>query len=130
RVRALVIAVLEDQAAGGRTSDVIDVLVQRRPAFGPPVGQDLADHVAPGEGCSSRLLFLVCTDRAATVIVPVTSPAADTVPFPVTWQKTPLTGTSPSRSCSSAGPRISDLAIWFNWQIGAPVKRSLIAYEH
>jgi hypothetical protein len=25
----------------------------------------------------SRFLFLVCTDRAATVIVPVTSPAAD-----------------------------------------------------
>ncbi len=21
-------------------------------------------------------------------------------------------------------------AIWFNWQIGAPVKRSLIAYDH
>jgi len=40
-------------------------------------------------------LFSVCTDRAATVIVPVTSPAADTVPFPVTWRKTPLTGTSP-----------------------------------
>ena len=34
-------------------------------------------------------------DRAATVIVPVTSPAADTVPFPVTWRKMPLTGRSP-----------------------------------
>jgi hypothetical protein len=21
-------------------------------------------------------------------------------------------------------------AIWFNWRIGAPVKRSLIAYDH
>ena len=21
-------------------------------------------------------------------------------------------------------------AIWFNWQLGAPVKRSLIAYDH
>jgi hypothetical protein len=30
RVRALVIAVLEDQAAGGRAADVIGVLVQRR----------------------------------------------------------------------------------------------------
>ena len=26
---------------------------------------------------------------------PVTSPAADTVPFPVTWRMTPLTRTSP-----------------------------------
>src|SRR5689334_9923398 len=59
-----------------------------------PGGQDLADHVAAREGCSSRLLFLVCTDRAAMVIVLVTSPAADTVPFPVTWRKTPLTGRS------------------------------------
>ena len=41
-----------------------------------------------------------------------------------------LTGTSPTRSCSSAGPRISDLVIWFGWQLGAPVKRSLIAYDH
>ena len=54
-----------------------------------PGGQDLADHAAARGRCSSRLLFLVCTDRAATVIVPVTSPAADTVPFPVTWRKTP-----------------------------------------
>ena len=30
RVRALVIAVLEDHTAGGRTADVIDLLVQRR----------------------------------------------------------------------------------------------------
>jgi hypothetical protein len=30
RVRALVIAVLEDQTAGGRTADVIDFLIQRR----------------------------------------------------------------------------------------------------
>src|SRR5438034_5715578 len=30
RIRALVIPVLEDQAAGGRAADVIDVLVQRR----------------------------------------------------------------------------------------------------
>jgi hypothetical protein len=49
RVRALVIAVLGDQAAGGRTPDVIDFLIQRRPAGGPPVGQDLADHVAARE---------------------------------------------------------------------------------
>ena len=60
-----------------------------------PGGQDLTDHVAARGRCSSRLLFLVCTDRAATLIVPVTPPAADTVPFPVTWRKTPLTGTSP-----------------------------------
>jgi hypothetical protein len=30
RVRALVIAVLEDHTAGGRTADVIDFLIQRR----------------------------------------------------------------------------------------------------
>jgi hypothetical protein len=30
RVRALVIAVLEDHMAGGRTADVIDFLIQRR----------------------------------------------------------------------------------------------------
>jgi hypothetical protein len=30
RVRALVIAVLDDQAPGGRPADVIDLLVQRR----------------------------------------------------------------------------------------------------
>jgi hypothetical protein len=30
RVRALVIAVLDDQTAGGRTPDVIDFLIQRR----------------------------------------------------------------------------------------------------
>jgi hypothetical protein len=21
-------------------------------------------------------------------------------------------------------------AVWFNWQLGAPVKRSLVAYDH
>src|SRR5258708_12085247 len=31
-----------------------------------------------------------------------------------------LPGGASRRSCSSAGPRISDLVIWFNWQIGAP----------
>src|SRR6266571_971309 len=30
RVRALVIAVLDDQAAGGRTANMIDLLIQRR----------------------------------------------------------------------------------------------------
>src|SRR6516165_1124661 len=34
-------------------------------------------------------------DRAATVIVPVTSPDGDTVPSPLTWRNTPLTGTRP-----------------------------------
>jgi thioredoxin reductase (NADPH) len=66
--------------------------------------------------------------EAATVIVPVTSPAADTVPFPVTWRKMPLTGTSPHTLVVFS--RTSDLVIWFNWQLGAPVKRSLIAYDH
>jgi hypothetical protein len=52
------------------------------------------------------------------------------VPVPVTWRKMPLTGRSLQTLCSSAGPRISDLVIRFNWQLGAPVKRSLIAYDH
>src|SRR5690349_23338140 len=59
--------------------------------------------------CSSRFLFLVSTDRAATVMVPVTSPAADTVPFPVTSRKTPLTGASPHMLLLFS--RTSDLAV-------------------
>jgi len=27
-------------------------------------------------------------------------------------------------------PAATNAAIWFNWQIDAPVKRSLIAYDH
>ena len=34
RVRALVIAVLEDHAAGGRAADMIDFLIQRRRSWG------------------------------------------------------------------------------------------------
>ena len=45
--------------------------------------------------CVSRLLFLVSTEAAATVTLPVTSPAGETVPCPVTWRKTPFTGTRP-----------------------------------
>src|SRR5579864_4145908 len=59
--------------------------------------------------CSSRFLFLVSTDRAATVMVPVTSPAADTVPFPATSRKTPLTGASPHMLLLLS--RTSDLAV-------------------
>ena len=65
------------------------------------------------------------------MIVPVTSPAADTVPFPVTWRKTPLTGTSPHTLVLFS--RTSDLGPSYLVQTGKsapPVKRSLIAYEH
>ena len=62
---------------------------------------------------------------------PVTSPAADTVPFPVTWRKTPLTG----RSLQTLPffSRTSDLGPSYLVQLAnrrLPVKRSLIAYEH
>jgi hypothetical protein len=76
-------------------------------------------------------LFLVCTDRAATVIVPVTSPAAHAVPFPVTWRKTPLTGTSPHTYVLFS--QTSDLGPSYLVQLAnrrPPVKRSLIACEH
>ena len=65
RVRALVIAVLEDQAAGGRTSDVIDVLVQRRPAFGSLVG-GLEDR-----DCMFESVLDVCRMREVMVCRPI-----------------------------------------------------------
>jgi hypothetical protein len=129
RVRALVIAVLDDQTAGGRTPDVIDFLIQRRqrsargrPGSGGP-------RCGPGR-CSSRLLFLVCTDRAATVIVPVTSPAADTVPPGDLGEDALDREEPPDAPVLQPDLGSRDLVIWFNWQIGAPVKRSLIAYDH
>src|SRR5215470_7360678 len=45
--------------------------------------------------CVSRLAFLVSMDAAPTRTVPLTSPSAETVPFPLTSRKTPLTGTTP-----------------------------------
>jgi hypothetical protein len=30
----------------------------------------------------------------------------------------------------SSLPQPGDTVIWFDWQIGAPVKRSLIAHDH
>jgi hypothetical protein len=64
------------------------------------------------------------------VIVPVTSPAADTVPFPVTWRKTPLTGRSFQTLLFFS--RTSDLGPSYLVQLAnrCPVKRSLIAYEY
>ena len=44
---------------------------------------------------SSRFFMPVSTDAAATVIVPVASPAAEITAAPVTWLKTPLTLTRP-----------------------------------
>ena len=45
---------------------------------------------------------------------------------------------APARGADPAGTRVLvvqrllalNAVIWFNWQIGAPVKRSLIAYDH
>src|SRR5262249_56759660 len=45
RVRALVVAVLEDQAAGGRAADVVDVLVQWRQGHLAAIR-----HRVPGHG--------------------------------------------------------------------------------
>src|SRR2546421_11836738 len=44
RVRALVIAVLDDQAAGGRTPDVIDFLIRRRQAQRAVVRHRVESH--------------------------------------------------------------------------------------
>src|SRR5260370_10821893 len=43
----------------------------------------------------SRFLFLVSSDAVASAMLPVTSPAGETVPLPSRSRKTPLTGTSP-----------------------------------
>ncbi len=47
RVRALVIAVLDDQAAGGRAADVIDLLIQRRQGELAVVRYRVEDHGRP-----------------------------------------------------------------------------------
>src|SRR5262245_17581778 len=45
--------------------------------------------------CVSRWVLLVSMDAAATVTVPLTWPVGETVPFPLTWRKTPFTGIRP-----------------------------------
>jgi hypothetical protein len=45
--------------------------------------------------CVSRLEFFVSMDAAPTVRMPLTPPDAVTVPFPLTWRNTPLTGARP-----------------------------------
>ena len=66
--------------------------------------------------CVSRREFFVSIDSAATVMTPLTSPAAVTVPFPLTWRKTPESGRSPhvclvlSRTCDRAGSSVQDPA--------------------
>src|SRR5215470_2881669 len=47
--------------------------------------------------CLSRLAFSVSTDAATTAMAPLTSPVGETVPWPVTWRKTPFTGPRPHR---------------------------------
>jgi hypothetical protein len=49
RVPALVIAVLDDQVAGGRAADVIDVLVERRQGQLTVVRHRVAGHEPPPE---------------------------------------------------------------------------------
>src|SRR6516225_6628114 len=45
-VRALVVAVLEDQVAGGRAADMVDVLLQRRPGQLPVARRGVDGHRA------------------------------------------------------------------------------------
>jgi len=46
---------------------------------------------SPERRCASRRAFFVSMDAAAIVTVPLTWPSADTVPFPLTSPKIPLT---------------------------------------
>jgi hypothetical protein len=50
RIRALVIAVLQDKAAGGRAADVIDFLIQRRQAQLAVIRHRVASHSGPSPG--------------------------------------------------------------------------------
>ena len=58
---------------------------------------------------------------AATEIVPLTSPAAETFPFPMTSPKTPVTGTSPhmlllfSRTSDLDASSVHDPASFPSW---------------
>jgi hypothetical protein len=54
RVRALVIAVLDDQAAGGRAADVIDLLIQRRQGELAVVRYRVEGHGRP-PGCCGQI---------------------------------------------------------------------------
>jgi len=54
RVRALVIAVLDDQAAGGRTPDVIDFLIQRRQGQSAVVQHRVEGHGLPPGAVGDR----------------------------------------------------------------------------
>jgi hypothetical protein len=71
--------------------------------------------------CLSRCGFLVSIDSAFTVMMPVASPAAVTVPFPLTWRKTPCRGRSPhvclvsSRTSVLAGSSVQDPASLPSW---------------
>jgi FAD binding domain len=85
-----------------------------------PGGQDLAGHVAPGKVLVPPLVLGMHGpgghgDRAGHI------PGRRHCAIPGDLaEDAPDRDGPPTRSCSSAGPRISDLVIWFNWQIGAP----------
>jgi hypothetical protein len=51
RVRALVIAVLEDQVAGGRAADMIDLLIQRRQGQLAVLRRCVDSHGTPPGAC-------------------------------------------------------------------------------
>jgi hypothetical protein len=65
RVRALVIAVLDDQAAGGRAADVIGFLVQRRQGQLAVVRHRVASHEPPPGGCGQIRLARRLRSRPA-----------------------------------------------------------------
>src|SRR5215831_5741414 len=58
-------------------------------------GKDSVAKKSPERRCLSRVAFFVSMDAAATVIMPLTSPAGETVACPVTWPNAPFTGASP-----------------------------------
>ena len=59
------------------------------------VGVGVAVEEVLERRCVSRLLFFVSIDAALKVMVPLASPVGETVPWPLTWRKTPFTGTRP-----------------------------------
>ncbi len=66
-------------------------------------------------------------EAAATVMAPLTSPAGETVPSPVTWRKTPLTRASPhmlllrSATVDLDGSRVQDPASLASFSIACSV---------
>ncbi|HYB45891.1 MAG TPA: hypothetical protein VED20_00840, partial [Streptosporangiaceae bacterium] len=66
-----------------------------------------------------------CGHDASGQLVSILLPPALT-----TYQSAPNAFTPCPWAVPPAASLALNTAIWFNWQIGAPVKRSLIAYDH